>query len=45
MEEVCTMLLQIVTDRGAKYQVCQRLAHLLNMKRAVINREERVGHH
>lgn len=42
MEEACTMLVQILSDSQASYSVSTRIAHLLNMKRTVINRESRL---
>jgi len=37
------MLIQIISDRQATYQVSKRMSQLLNVKRAVVNRENR--HH
>ena len=42
MEETCTMLVQVLADPQGTYARSQRLGHLLNLKRAVVNRESRV---
>jgi len=44
-EETCAMLVQIVAESKAQYQVSERTDHLMQLKRTITNREARLPPH